>query len=56
VGQAHCAGCGELLGDGCPGCLPRLDPPRFCGRCGRRLTVQVTPAGWTARCRHCDPA
>ncbi|MFL6137025.1 MAG: GNAT family N-acetyltransferase [Frankiaceae bacterium] len=27
-----------------------LEPPRYCRRCGRRLVVQVTPRGWTARC------
>jgi hypothetical protein len=27
-----------------------LEPPRFCTVCGRRMVVQVTPAGWTARC------
>ncbi|MCU0265433.1 MAG: hypothetical protein MUC45_04845 [Actinomycetia bacterium] len=34
------------------GCLERarLEPPRYCGRCGRRMVVQVTPSGWTARC------
>jgi len=30
-----------------------LEPPRFCAECARRMVVQVTPAGWTARCsRH----
>ncbi|WP_296393293.1 hypothetical protein [Williamsia sp.] len=30
-----------------------LEPPRFCGQCGRRMIVQVVPDGWTARCsRH----
>ncbi|MFM9378095.1 hypothetical protein [Gordonia sp. VNK21] len=30
-----------------------LEPPRYCGRCGRRMVVQVRPDGWTARCsRH----
>lgn len=30
-----------------------LEPPRYCTACGRRLIVQVMPAGWTARCsRH----
>lgn len=36
-------------------CSERLDlePPRFCGECGRRLKVQVTPLGWRAACsRH----
>jgi hypothetical protein len=27
-----------------------LEPPRYCGRCRRRMVVQVTPIGWTARC------
>jgi GNAT superfamily N-acetyltransferase len=27
-----------------------LEPPRHCTSCGRRLVVQVRPAGWTARC------
>ncbi len=31
----------------------RLEPPRYCGSCARRLVVQVTPTGWTATCsRH----
>lgn len=30
-----------------------LEAPRFCQLCGRRMVVQVTPTGWTARCsRH----
>ena len=30
-----------------------LEPPRFCASCGRRMTVQVRPDGWWARCsRH----
>ncbi|MGJ0120901.1 hypothetical protein ACQ7HM_16995 [Williamsia sp. MIQD14] len=30
-----------------------LEPPRYCGQCGRRMVVQVVPDGWTARCsRH----
>jgi hypothetical protein len=27
-----------------------LEPPRYCARCRRRMVVQVTPAGWSARC------
>ena len=27
-----------------------LEPPRYCGRCRRRMVVQVLPAGWSARC------
>jgi len=30
-----------------------LEPPRYCAACRRRMVVQVTPTGWTARCsRH----
>ncbi|MCG5433518.1 hypothetical protein LV457_14650 [Mycobacterium sp. MYCO198283] len=30
-----------------------LEPPRFCGECGRRMVVQVRPDGWWAKCsRH----
>ena len=30
-----------------------LEPPRFCAACGRRMTVQVRPDGWSAKCaRH----
>ena len=45
-----CDLCGE------PGVHPtcqrarELEPPRYCPRCRRRLVVQVTPTGWTARC------
>ncbi|WP_338079855.1 aminotransferase class I/II-fold pyridoxal phosphate-dependent enzyme [Corynebacterium resistens] len=30
-----------------------LEPPRYCGLCGRRMKVQVSPMGWSAECsRH----
>lgn len=30
-----------------------LEPPRYCAACGRRMTVQVRPDGWWAKCsRH----
>jgi hypothetical protein len=30
-----------------------LEPPRYCAGCGRRMTVQVRPDGWWAKCsRH----
>ena len=48
-----CGQCGEALdAEGHAACRRRaeLDPPRFCGRCRRRMVVQVTPTGWTARC------
>ncbi|HEX2895734.1 MAG TPA: hypothetical protein VHO29_17155 [Marmoricola sp.] len=35
------ARCAELL---------RMEPPRFCVYCRRRMQVQVTPTTWTARC------
>jgi len=46
----YCDRCGE------PGTHPdctqarQLEPPRYCARCRRRLVVQVSPTGWTARC------
>jgi hypothetical protein len=27
-----------------------LEPPRYCAGCRRRMVVQVTPTGWSARC------
>jgi rRNA maturation protein Nop10 len=37
----------------CRARLARVDPPRYCPECGRRMVVQVDPMGWTARCsRH----
>ncbi|MYH00478.1 MAG: hypothetical protein F4011_12420 [Acidimicrobiaceae bacterium] len=49
--KPYCPGCGRR---GCSGCLPELDPPRYCGRCGTWLATAVTPAGWTAKCRRCS--
>lgn len=35
------------------GALAGLEPPRYCGLCGRRMKVQVSPMGWSAECsRH----
>ena len=48
-----CGQCGqELTAEGHAACrrAAELDPPRFCGSCRRRMVVQVTPTGWTARC------
>lgn len=48
-----CGQCGqELTAQGHTACrrAAELDPPRFCGSCRRRMVVQVTPTGWTARC------
>ena len=49
-----CGQCGEALTpEGHAACrrAAALDPPRHCGRCRRRMVVQVLPTGWTARCR-----
>jgi hypothetical protein len=48
-----CGQCGdELTAEGHTGCrrAAALDPPRYCAHCRRRMVVQVTPTGWTARC------
>ena len=48
-----CGQCGEALTpEGHAACRrsAALDPPRFCGECRRRMVVQVTPTGWTAKC------
>ena len=41
----HCPGCGST---DCAGCLPDLDPPRYCADCGGWLAVRVTTQGWAA--------
>jgi hypothetical protein len=51
--MSHCDQCGRP-GEH-PACAARreLEPPRYCPDCARRMVVQVTPTGWTARCsRH----
>ncbi len=48
-----CGQCGqELTGEGHDRCRRQseLDPPRYCALCRRRMVVQVTPTGWSARC------
>jgi hypothetical protein len=56
--MAYCSYCGKPADaeGGHAACEKRLsviDPPRYCAECARRMVVQVTPAGWTARCsRH----
>ena len=48
-----CGQCGQALdAEGHGACRSRaeLEPPRWCPDCRRRMVVQVTPAGWTARC------
>lgn len=49
----YCGHCGQGLADGThDACVERLrmEPPRFCTHCRRRMQVQVTPTSWTARC------
>jgi len=49
-GSQYCGHCGE------PGQHPEhekaleLEPPRYCASCRRRMVVQVSPTGWSARC------
>ena len=31
-------------------CADRLEPPRYCTQCRRRMVVQVHPTGWSATC------
>ena len=39
----------------CAGARGAIEPPRYCPDCARRMVVQVTPSGWSARCsRHGD--
>ena len=48
-----CGQCGqELTPEGHAACrrAADLDPPRYCAQCRRRMVVQVTPTGWSARC------
>jgi hypothetical protein len=48
-----CDRCGGDLADGSHRACEqarRLEPPRFCPQCRRRMKVQVLPAGWSASC------
>jgi hypothetical protein len=52
----HCPRCGlalsyatTLLHTRCRDAIA-LEPPRYCIMCGRRMKVQVVPAGWRAEC------
>jgi hypothetical protein len=53
VTGAFCEQCGqpaaELVHSSCRN-RAELEPPRWCRDCRRRMVVQVTPGGWTARC------
>jgi hypothetical protein len=48
----YCDHCGEPAPQTHEACAiaRRMEPPRYCGECRRRMVVQVTPHGWTARC------
>jgi hypothetical protein len=52
--MVFCDRCGGRLAEGGehePCVAAReLEPPRFCRACGRRMKVQVLPAGWRAVC------
>ncbi|GAA4830922.1 hypothetical protein GCM10023201_18510 [Actinomycetospora corticicola] len=53
----YCSFCGGETASGdherCRARLSRIDPPRYCAECARKMVVQVDPMGWTARCsRH----
>ncbi|MBV9097189.1 MAG: hypothetical protein JO079_03935 [Frankiaceae bacterium] len=53
--MSYCARCGAATAEPHQRCaeLLRLEPPRYCAQCGRRMVVQVTPTSWTATCsRH----
>ncbi|TWE23060.1 hypothetical protein [Prauserella muralis] len=53
----YCPRCGQPRHGGdhaaCRSQQAALEPPRYCAECARRMVVQVTPGGWSARCsRH----
>jgi len=56
--RGYCDHCGRQLAAGGGGHDPcraarKLEPPRYCARCGRRTVVKVTPDGWSSHCtRH----
>jgi len=53
VATLWCDRCGEATAEGeHAACAQarRLEPPRFCPACRRRMKVQVVPTGWTATC------
>jgi hypothetical protein len=54
----HCDRCGAPLAAGSHVACSRaraLEPPRYCGQCGRRLKVQVLPSGFHATCAEHGP-
>ncbi|MFF0577140.1 biotin synthase auxiliary protein BsaP [Streptosporangium saharense] len=49
----YCDHCGRPTDEGDhAACLAAraFEPPRYCSRCRRRMVVQVTVRGWSARC------
>ncbi|MEV4137977.1 hypothetical protein AB0J72_38120 [Dactylosporangium sp. NPDC049742] len=54
VTTTWCDRCGEPLTADAPhpacAAARRLEPPRFCPQCRRRMKVQVLPQGWSATC------
>jgi predicted amidophosphoribosyltransferase len=52
VTSDYCDRCGDPLDKDHSGCeaARRLEPPRFCPHCRRRMKVQVVPTGWSATC------
>jgi hypothetical protein len=50
--STYCDRCGDSLEKDHSGCeaARRLEPPRFCPHCRRRMKVQVVPTGWSAAC------
>jgi hypothetical protein len=59
IGHQWCDYCGEAFPSALGGpsanhtdCFEarKLEPPRYCGSCRRRMKVQVLPAGWVAVC------
>lgn len=49
----YCDRCGRpLAAGGHELCVAarRLEPPRYCAACRRRMVVQILPTGWSARC------
>lgn len=48
-----CGVCGEPATDDVHArcvAVGEWEPPRYCPGCRRRMVVQITPTGWSARC------
>jgi hypothetical protein len=46
----YCDRCGESGSHPACAAARKLEPPRYCPACRRRMKVQVVPTGWTATC------